>query len=428
MNNKLSIKNTSASHIFLAAFSLLAAILIWVYVTDTQGAETDRTFPGVKVTFEGESFMRESRGLIVSDVSTSSARVTLHGSRRTISMLKAADLGLAVDLSDITRSGYYSRSPVVTYPTRTDVNSISTTETSPELIDFYVDILDKRTINIVGEFNGSVAEGYSVEPMVFSPSALVVYGPTKVLDSIDHAYIEVSRADVDKTLTFESTYVLMDADGNQIESEELSFDTDTVSVTLPVDTVKEVSLIVDLINGGGATDNNVKWELNPKKITLTGDSETLSGVNNIVVAKIDLATVEESLTETYEIVIPNNTEITSGPKEATLTLELGGLYTRAISIDRGNISCINSSNGYHWEIINDALEGVMLRSTDETALHAVSEVNVRAVADLTDYGNATGIVSVPVKFYIDGSTSVGVVGEYKVYVNITRANDTAETE
>ena len=225
----------------------------------------------------------------------------------------------------------------------------------------------------------------------------------------------------------EALRLLVDGDGNLIESEELSYDTETVSVTLPVNTVKEVSLIIDIREGGGATDNNVKWELNPKKITLTGDSETLSGVNNIVVAKIDLATVEESLTETFEIIIPNNTEITSGAKEATLTLELGGLYTRAVEIDKSNITCINSSVGYGWDIVNDTLEGVILRSADESALHAVSEVNVRAVADLTDYGAATGIVSVPVKIYIDGSTNVGAVGDYKVYVNITRAYEAQET-
>lgn len=424
MKNKPMIKNDAARAILLMVFSLLCAILLWIYVTDTQGDGTDRPFNGVKVVFEGESTMRESRGLIVSDVSTTSGRVTLHGSRRTLSSLKSTDLAITVDLGSITRTGHYSLSPQVTYPARTDTSSISMAETDPETISFYVDVLDKKTVDVTGVFNGSVAEGFSADPLEFDPGTVIVYGPTQLLDTIDQAYVEVSRENVDKTLTFESTYVLLDADGNRIESDELTFDTETVSVTLPINTVKEVSLIIDIVNGGGATDNNVKWELNPKKITLTGDSETLSGVNNIVVAKIDLAMVDESLTETYEIVIPNDTEITSGAKETTLTLELGGLYKRTVSIDRDNIACINVTDGYAWEVVSDSLDGVILRGTDEDALERISEVNVRAVADLTDYGTARGIVSVPVKIYIDGTSGVGAVGEYKVYVNITRASET----
>ena len=218
MKNKPMVKSNTPRAILLMVFSLLCAILLWIYVTDTQGADTDRPFNGVKVVFEGENIMRESRGLIVSDVSTTSGRVTLHGSRRTLSSLEPADLTITVDLSDITRTGYYSRSPQVTYPSKTDVRSITTAETNPELIEFYVDILDRRTIDVTGVFNGSVAEGFSADPLEFEPSTVIVYGPTKVLDSIDRAYVEVSRENVDKTLTFDSTYVLLDAEGDRIET------------------------------------------------------------------------------------------------------------------------------------------------------------------------------------------------------------------
>ena len=153
---------------------------------------------------------------------------------------------------------------------------------------------------------------------------MIVYGPEKVLASVERAYVEVTRTDVDRTLSFESTYVLLDAEGNEFESDELSFSDETVTVTLPVRAVKEVSLTVELVAGGGATDANVKWKLEPSTVILTGDADTLSGVNSIAVARIDLAEVEEAMTATYRIEIPNNTEVTSGTRETTLTLELTG--------------------------------------------------------------------------------------------------------
>ena len=67
-----------------------------------------------------------------------------------------------------------------------------------------------------------------------------------------------------------------------------------------------------------------------------------------------------------------------------------------------------------------SLSNVTLRGTAE-ALEGVSAENVRAVADLTEFGTATGFCSVPVKVYVDGTTSVGAIGEYKMFIQIKKA-------
>ena len=289
-----------------------------------------------------------------------------------------------------------------------------------------MDMLDKKTIPVTGAFNGSAADGFVAEPLEFNPGTIIIYGPEQVLAQVDCAYVDVTRTDVDRTLTFDSTYVLLDNDGNPFESDEITFDTETVSVTLPISAVKEVSLVVDLVAGGGATAANVKCEVEPASITLTGPSEALDGVNNITVARIDLAQVtEDGYTESYRIVIPNDTEITSGAREATVKLELTGLSKRTFSVEKSNISCINISEGYGWEVLNDSLDNVVLRGTEE-ALDNVSELAIRAVADLTEYGSVTGYITVPVKISVDGNTEVGAIGEYKIYVNITEVQEGSE--
>ena len=424
MKNQSKLKNNGmARTILLILLSLFGSLLLWVYVTETRGEDIPVRLPGVQVKFEGESNLRESRELIITETSATSVTVSLTGSRRTVSALKSADLAATIDLSRITRTGYYSYAPGITYPSRTDTSAISSEETEPGTISFYVDRLANKTLQVEGVFNGSAAEGFVAEPLEFTPSTVIIYGPEQVLAEVDHAYVEVSRRDVNKTQTFESTYVLIDNDDNVFESDDITFDTDTVGVTLPISAIKEVDLVIEIIPGGGATADNVKWEFDQRTITLTGDSETLAGVNNIVVTQIDLAEVDESFSEVYRIPIPNNTEITSGMREATLSFELGGLYKRTVTVRKSNISCINVSEGYVWEIMNDSLNGVILRGQEES-VRAVSELNVRAVADLTDYGSATGIVTAPVKIYIDsvdGNSNVGYIGEYSVYVNIMEA-------
>lgn len=423
MNDQRKIQNNTTRTILLVLFSVFCSLLLWVYVTETRGEDIDQPFPGVKVEFIGESTLRETRELIVSDVSATSVRVTLTGNRRTLAALSSADLAATIDLSNITRTGNYSLSPRITYPSGTDASSVSYAVTSPSTVSFYVDKLDKKTLEVEGVFNGSAAEGYVVEPLEFSPGTVIIYGPAQVLAEVDHAYVEVDRTDVDKTLTFDSTYTLIGSDGSAVENDDITVDTDTVSVTLPISAVKEVDLTIELIPGGGATKDNVKWSLDTHVVTLTGDSDALAGVNNISVVSIDLSMVDESFSDTYRIPIPNNTEITSGTRETTLTLEIGGLYKRTVSISKSNIACINVSEGYSAEIMNDSLDNVVLRGPEEI-VRSISRGNVRAVADLTEFGTATGIVSVPVRISVDsvdGSAVVGAVGEYWVYVNITVA-------
>lgn len=235
--------------------------------------------------------------------------------------------------------------------------------------------------------------------------------------------MEVDREDVDSTLTYASSYILRDAEGNAVENESIALESDTVNVTLPVIAIKEVDLIVSLIPGAGANENNVDVNITPEKVTLSGDADVLEGVNSILLDTIDLAKIErDSWTKTYTIVIPNDTEIVSGTKEVTVSLEIKGLDTKTVTVPYENLSYINMTEGYVGEIMDESLKNVVLRGS-ESALRGVSAVNVRAVADLSEYGSATGIFAVPVKIYVDGTTGVGAIGEYTIYINLSVAPD-----
>ena len=412
-------KQSPLQTVMYIVFSLICALLIWVYVSEANGPEITQPFPGVNVVYEGENTMRESRGLIISDQRTTSAKVILTGNRRTIASLNATDLRVVIDLNEIMTTGNYSRAPKIEYTKKIDTSTITQTVINPEVISFYVDKLSVHPVPVVGVFNGNAAEGYSADPLEFDTETIRLYGPEKIISQVDHALVEVSRTDVDKTLNFEASYILIDAQGNRFESDEITTDRDTVNVTLPISAVKEVNLVVDLIAGAGATKENVKWEIKPETITLTGDAETLAGVNSISIAKIDLSTVDSALTETYKIVFPNGTETTDGVKEATLTLELRGLAKKTVTIEQGSITCTNVSEGYQAAVMNATLDNVVIRGPEQV-LRGITENNIRAVANLNDYGTATGFLTVPVKIVIDGTTEAGAYGEYKIYISISK--------
>lgn len=407
--------------VLLMIVSLIASFMLWMYVTNQEGSVQEAVYPGVKVVFEGENNMRDNRGLIITSNDTTSVRVTVSGSPRVLARIDAADISAVIDLSSITKTGNYSLSPKITFASGIDSSDLQSKVNVT--VNFYVDRLSTTTIPVNGIFNGSTAEGFSAEALQFEPQYIKISGPESDLKTVYEAWVEVSRENVDSTLTYASSYVLRDSEGNVIDNDSIELESDTVNVTLPVIAIKEVDLIASLIPGAGANDQNTTVRITPEKITLSGDADVLEALNHILLDTIDLADITgESWTKTYSIVIPNGTEIVGGAKEATVSVEIKGLQTKTITIPFENLSYINMTDGYVGQIMEEALRNVVLRGTSD-ALAGLSAVNVRAVADLTEWGSATGIVNVPVKIIVDGvpEGSIGALGDYKIYINITVA-------
>ena len=421
MADKINKYKPNKNKIALVILAIFCSVLLWVYVTNQEGEVDEVTYSSVKVVFEGEEAMRDSKGLIVTDVNTTNVRVTVSGAPRVLARLTAADITAVIDLSSISRTGNYSMAPKITYSSGFNSNDLTAKSSAPSSVNFYVDKLSTRTIDVKGVNNGSTAEGFSAEPLEFTPGTVKISGPESVINKVDHAWIEVSREEVDTTLNFESTYVLRDKDNNIIDDDSITLERDTVDVTLPVIAIKEVDLVVATVAGAGASEENIVKKIEPSaKVTLSGDAEVLEGVNSILLDTIDLSKVDGTFTQTYTIVIPNDTEIIGNMREVTVTLDVIGLETKRVSIPLENLSFINLTEGYQAEIMDTSLNNVTIRGA-AGALEGVGAQHVRAVADLTEYGTATGIFSVPVKVYVDGTTAVGAIGEYKLYISITKA-------
>jgi YbbR domain-containing protein len=402
------------SKVFWAVISLLAAVLLWMFVTTTEGTEKTMTFSGVKVQFVGEENMRDSRGLIITDVENNSVSVTLRGSVRTMSKLDATNIVAQIDLSSENRTGLMQRAYTLVYPSGVDRGDITEVSLSPQVITFSVDKLSTKPVEVQGRFDGSAAEGYMTEPIEVSPGTVRISGPAAEIDQVDHALVVIDRQDVDKTVTMETDYILVDADNNPVEYESIELETPTVTATLPVLSTKEVPLSVTLISGGGATSENCRVDIEPKTITLAGDAEILDGINKIDLGTIDLAEVGDSYEDTFSIIIPNDTENLIGATEATVNIEVRGLETKKFTVT--NFSCINTTDGYTAEVITQSLEVTIRAEAD--VLDQVAANNIRAVADLNGYGDTTGIVYPPAKIYVDGFSNAGAVGPYRVYVSI----------
>lgn len=403
--------------IFWMVISLLASLTIWVYITSVDSDEYKQTFRGVRVELVGEDVLRESKGLVITDLDTNSVTVDLVGPRRVIASLDSADIVAQIDVSKLSQAAYTSLQYTLSYPERTDVGSIQVVRKSPETVNFMVSAQTSKTIQVRGSFEGQLAEGYTAEIPVFEPSTITIYGPEAYIRNVSYAWVTFGKDNVDSTYSVETGYTLMNQNGEECPTAGITCSTDIVTATLPLLLKKEVPLSVDLIEGAGATSKNTKVKIEPESVMLAGDSALLAGLNKITVATIDLSDFGLSFTDTFTIPLNDEIKNLTGVTEATVTVEVAGLETRKFTVK--NIQCVNVSDGYTADIISESIT-VTLRGTTEQ-LDQIKTENLRAVADLIDYKGSTGAYMPEVKIYVDGFTDVGAIGENNISIEIRKA-------
>lgn len=418
MSTRSRMKKIYNSKAFWMIVSLLASLAIWVYVTSVETDESKTTFRGVKVELVGEDILRDSKNLVVTDMDTSTVTVEVVGPRRIIGSLSSDQLVAQVDVSKLSRAAYTSQQYTIVYPDGTDTSKLSESRRTPETINFMVSAQTSKSIQVRGSFDGSLAEGYTAEMPVFEPSTITITGSEAYLKDVEYAWVTFSKENVDSTYSVETGFTLMDANNEPCSTTGISFSTDVVTATLPLLTLKEVNLDVNIIEGAGATKANTKITIDPVSVTLAGDSSLLAGMNKIILATIDLTDFSSTFTETYTIPIDNELKNTTGITKATVTVEIVGLETKTFRVT--NFSCINATEGYEADIITESKE-ITLRGTPE-ALAQIKAENIRAVADLTDYKESTGTYMPQVRVYVDGFTDVGAIGENTISIEIRKVS------
>ncbi|MDO4750410.1 MAG: CdaR family protein [Eubacteriales bacterium] len=392
--------------------SVLASIALWVYVSTTEGVEKEETFYGVQVNFVNAEEVRESSGLIVTSQDIQSVDLTLSGPMRQITRLTNDNITLTIDLSKAVfgnnRSAYE-----IHYPSDVDSSSLRRVNASAYIVNFYLDKLVNRRFEVKGTFTGSAEEGYIAEDPVFNPLTVNISGPQTSIDKVDHAWVEITRETVDRTLQYNSSYVLRDKDNQVISDELLIMDTPEVEVTLSVLTIKNVPLSVTLIDGGGATgEEHADVKIEPAVVQLAGDAAVMDGLNKLTIATIDLADFASSFEDTYTLALPNDTECLSGTTEAKVTVTIKGLVTRKMTLTQ--FDCINVADGYTADVITESLT-VNVRAP-ESIINSISAENLYAVVDMQEVSASAGTFNPVARIRIDGYPTAGAVGEYKVFV------------
>ena len=405
------------------ALSFVLAVVFWLYVDITQDTEREKTL-NIRVVFMDQEMLFNERDIIVtSDLNDMRLQVRLHGKSSDLALCTETSMQAVIHMNRISDAGthpvYFDITKDIQFPEQVG-QRVTVTSYSPSYFTVTFDRMESRTFEVkVKRDNIIVPEGYKLENTLSDPPQVKVRGPSEQLRQIDAVQVTLPNREVTQTVSFTSSVTLVDAEGNEILSDELTVDPKEVDVKLVISRVKKVDLDVKLIEGGGAKIENVLWTIDPPSVTLTGDPVVLDTIGGpITVGSIDLTSVTEGQRFPFTFEIPIGTECDVKP-EVTVTVRFTGLATKKFTTANINLVGASPPEGYDVKQITQSLS-LTLRGP-AADIERIADFNIRVTVDLTGVDLARGLQNVPVKVSVDGFPNVGAMGEPMVAVELVEA-------
>lgn len=380
------------SKLYSIVLSVAVAFGLWLYVVSTVSQQDDRTYYNVPVVMEGESVLNE-RNLMITAKSANAVSLHLSGTRGDLNKLSTSNnLTVKVDLSKITEPGEkiaLSYTPV--YPSDVSSSAITVESRNPTTIYVNVDYRRTKEIPVQVKWTGTRSENYiyDTENVTLDNPVITIIGPAAVADRIDHAEIEVNLSEQVESISQSYRYTLCDAEGEPVDAEQIATSAEEVRLDMQIQRIKEMDLIVDVVYGGGATEENTTIKLSPEIIRVSGGEAVLAELGETyTVATINLADLDKNTNELkFPISLPEGVTNQTGVTEATVSVRFTNLVTREFIID--DFQTANLPKGMEAEIINANLT-VKVRGP-AAEIGKLTEKDISVVVDFSaaEVGTAT---------------------------------------
>lgn len=413
------------SKIFNLLLAAVLACILWVYVVTVERTDMEWDFYNIPVVMDGESVL-EGRGLKITSDTELTVSLRLYGNRSDLNKLRSSDITVMVDLTRIYEAGKKQLSYEVSFPGN---STIEVVKRNPDTINLTVVEWVEKEIPIKEKLTGTTPNNYVIDRqnVTLEHDSITVAGPKDVVDQIAMGQVKVEMSG--RTDAVEGLFPITLCDGNGKPVEDVSAVTVSVGqirVEVPVLMVKDVTLELPVVNGGGLMASDVTVTIDGVDISKESYVITVSGApadvkklgDSIQLGILDLSKETESF---------QNREYTIDLPEGIRNVSTG-LDTVQVSMTLPMMRSINFQVPMEqFEILEPANYTVKCRTVSmtvyvrgrETILEKVKLENIRVVVNLTD---ATENGYYPAEVTVEGVENVGVIpnpkpnAEYEVWI------------
>ena len=392
------------------ALSAVIAFGLWVYVITVVSPESEKTYYNIPVVLQNTDALTERGLMIVSD--DPMVTLSLKGNRTDLNLLNESNINVLANVINIKEAGTHNLIYNIAYPGNISYNAVTVQSSSTDQITVKVENRIKKNIPVVIDYGGSsVPEGFITdkENAQLDHQYIEVVGPQSVMENIHKAVIHANLNGQQQTLIEEYEYTLCNEDEVPVDATMVTTNVEKVTLTVKIQRVKMINLLLNVVDGGGATRENSLITISPATIRVAGSDALLEDLEGIELGTINLAEVMADRTMTFPIYLPEGVANETGVTEAVVKIEFPQLMAKTFKIT--DITAINVPEDLKVDMITEELE-VRVRGPIED-IKALKETDISATVDFAGAQIGTATMKAEIVISDDFST-VGAMGTYQV--------------
>ena len=381
-------------------FKILAvmfAFTLWVTVYNLDDPTKTKTFT-VNVTVTNKEVLEELGKYYEIQDGMSKVTFSVTSPRSILDKLDESDFVAEANLQKlaINQDGLTGTMPIEIYCTANVTgNSIKISSSDKNLVVTLDDLMTKQFVvqaNAVGE----VAEGYALGKVeVTAPNVLKVSGPKSIVSQIASVVATVDVGGMsDPSTSYRATPILLDGNGNEIDTTRLTLSNATVNVEASILNVK-----LFVTPSGTVAEGYVITEIriNPATILLKRNKTILNGISAIQIPSqiLSVEGLDRDVTQKVDVTefIPEGLELVLSEQAAVeITVSVNKIKEKSFTIQTSDIEVTGLATHSTLEY---ALSSVAVNVTGlEADINALTNDMLGGRIDVTELGAGTHEVEV----------------------------------
>jgi YbbR domain-containing protein len=408
------------SKLLTLLLSAAIAFGLWMYVVTVVDPESESPYYDVPVVFDGLSVLSD-RDLMIISGNTATVDLRLLGNRTDLNKLDKTNITILADLSRITEPGEHSVKYSISYPS--SAGAIEVLEQDPQYITVQVSRRLTKEVPVDVRYTGALKQNFvaDVQNPALDHATVTVTGPQEIVDQIHSAAIEVDLTGRSDNIVETYRHTLCDENGDPIEDvSAVTVNVSDIRVTVRVWQIKEIPIVIQVVDGGGLTAEDITATPNHTSILVSGSEAALEGFDQIELV-IELNHLTASGTLPFKIELPQNVNNESGISEILVDVKVPEMTKKVIFVSQERFVMINVPENMQADIWKGQLL-VTVRGR-ENKLQDVTEDNIMVYIDFSKAFPGTSYYNCTIE--IIGVEDVGVVydesteNQYRVLATVT---------
>lgn len=427
-------ENQNARKALYLAMAVFVALVIWLFVDNVGDNGNPRLhkkeFENIPIEYIHEEALMDHGLMLVEEDSDQTVDIQLEATRTMIADIDPDKIHVVADLSDITAAGVQTVQPRLTYNgyrllsgQRITITQGMIKEMNPLAATINIKELNSKTIEVRCLLRGNVAEGYSAGQVQLSENSIEIWGQAADIDPVSYAKVVLDIGDDAVSSVSESLPIkFYDANDEEVSGVGIRSTVQEIKVSMPVSVAKELRLAVDFKEAPGARKRNINVDIKPSTITVSGDASQLNDVDAIILSEfnlLDLVNQTGTASFTYPITVPEGCTNLSGVTRATVTISFKDITSKHMTTN--HFVYENLPDGKAVDILTEEMTVSLFGTAADVG--AVTPEHITILADLADYGAASGSYTVPAQVRVTGSGDIGIYGTYEVRVVIREKHE-----